>query len=90
MAMTLLEFESMEFTERLEHVIENGVPIAQVKTIRKGHLLYALYNFYVELDMTYGRGKTDVKEVHAFRISPKLNKYLKEIDLSDIGIGNAA
>ena len=88
--MTLLEFEQLEMTEQLEIVVENGTPLSQVKSIRKGHLLYALYNFYVELDMEYKKGKTDVVEIHAFHMSVKLNKYLKQIDLTDIGINNEA
>ena len=88
--MTLLEFEQLEMTEQLEHVVENGTPISQIKSLRRGHLLYSLYNFYVELDMEYKKGKTDVTEIHCYRMSLRLNKYLKQIDLSDIGIDKAA
>jgi len=88
--MTLLEFESLDLTEQLEHVVENGTPIAQIKTSRKGTLLYSLYSYYVELEMTYKKGMTDVTGVHAFRMSPKLDKYLDLVDISELDINKAA
>jgi hypothetical protein len=88
--MTLLEFESLELTAQLEHVVETGTPIAQIKTPRKGSLLYALYNFYVELEMEYKKGISDVVAVHPFRIGPKLEKYLEQIDISELGLDKAA
>ncbi len=88
--MTVLEYESLELTDRLELVVEQGTPIAQIKKPRKGHLLYSLYSFYVELEMIYKAGSTDVYEAHAFYASPKLNKFLDLIDLSELGIGNKA
>ena len=88
--MTLLEFESLDLTEQLEHVVENGTPLAQIKNTRKGTLLYALYSYYVELEMVYKKGMTDVTTAHAFRMSPKLDKYLDQIDISDLGINKAA
>jgi hypothetical protein len=88
--MTLLEFESLELTEQLELVVDRGTPIAQIKTTRKGSLLYSLYNFYVELEMEYKKGISDVVAVHSFRIGPKLEKYLEQIDISELGLGKAA
>ena len=88
--MTLLEFESLDLTEQLEHVVENGTPIAQIKTARKGTLLYALYNYYVELEMAYKKGMSDVNAVYVFRMSPRLDKYLDLIDISELDINKAA
>lgn len=88
--MTLLEFESLDLTEQLEHVVENGTPLAQIKSPRKGTLLYALYSYYVELEMTYLKNKSDVKAAVAFRMSPRLDKYLDLIDLSELDINKAA
>ena len=88
--MTVLEFESLELTDRLELVVEQGTPIAQIKKPRKGQLLYSLYSFYVELEMTYKAGCTDVHEAHAYYASPRLNKFLDLIDLSELGIGDQA
>lgn len=88
--MTVLEFEALELTERLEIVVEQGTPLAQIKKPRKGHLLYSLYGFYVELEMTYKAGFTDVHEAYAYYASPKLNKFLELIDLSELGIGDKA
>jgi len=88
--MTLLEFESLDLTEQLEHVVENGTPLAQIKAVRKGTLLYSLYSFYVELEMTYLKNKSDVKATHAFRMSPRLDKYLALIDISELDINKAA
>lgn len=88
--MTLMEFESLELSVQLQLLVDEGVPIGQIRAPRSGHLLYALYNFYVELDMSYKKDSSDVTGIEAFRLSPRLNKYLNQIDLTELGISNEA
>ena len=84
--MTLLEFENLELQEQLDLVRHDGTPVANVKTRSKGHVLYALYSFYVELECQYKNGESTVVDARCFGVSTRLDKYLMQIDLSGLGL----
>lgn len=88
--MTLLEFESLEMSVQLQLLVDEGIPIAQVRGSRTGHLLYSIYGYYVELDMSYKKHSSDVTGLQVYYLSPRLNKFLKQIDLTELGISNEA
>ena len=84
--MTLLEFENLDLQEQLDLVRHDGTPVANVKTRSKSHVLYALYSFYVELECIYKDGQSDVVDARCFGISTRLDKYLLQIDLTELGL----
>ena len=90
LSMTLSEFESLALNERLRRVVYKGTPVARIKSNGRGFLLYAVCNFYVELEMTYTKTSCDVKALRSFVFSDRLDKYLAQISLETLGIGNAA
>lgn len=86
MQVDLVEFEDLGLNDRLHLLSAVGVCLTRVTTFKHVYVLYALYGFYVEIVISYNGNATKVSQAVAFHNCNRLNKYLKQIDLSDLGI----
>jgi hypothetical protein len=81
MRLELHEFAALELDDRLDVLWQYGTLIAHVKTRSRGYALYALFGYYVEMQVN--RAKVITAAV-AFKRGDKLDKYLPQVDLSDL------
>jgi hypothetical protein len=81
--MGLYEYGILSLPERLQLVWHRGTFLANVKTSQQGHNLYALYNFFVEVELTYKETQTVITDAVPFVTGERLNKYLGTIDLTE-------
>ena len=66
----------------MERYINEGQFLINVRLLNAAYKLYSLYNHYVELELSQD-GET-IMDVRAFKQGEGLDKYLGEIDLSDV------
>ena len=81
--MGLYEYSNLILTDRLQLVWEQGTFLANIKTYTHGLNLYALFDFYVEVTVTYKSNETVITDATAFQKGYRLTKYLEQIDLSE-------
>lgn len=86
MQIELTEFEELGLNDRLHLLGAVGTFLTRVMTFKHMYVLYNLYGFYVEIVISYNGKATKVSQAIAFDNCNRLNKYLKQIDLSDLGI----
>ena len=82
MQLTQYEFDDLCLSDRLHLIGAIGVLLSRVQALQHNYSLYGVYDFYVEVVMNH-YGSRIVQAV-AFRDGNRLNKHLKEIDLSGL------
>jgi len=86
MQVTLCEFDELCLNDRLHLIWAVGTSLHRIQTFKQTYLLYSVYGFYVEVVIGYNGKVASVSNAVAFEESNRLNKYLVDIDLKDLGI----
>jgi hypothetical protein len=81
--ITLYEFNSLDEFEKGAALWEYGVHVTERFDEECGYSLYQLNDFYVEVK--YNDGANEISRFTSFRNYTKLEPYLKNIDISQIG-----
>lgn len=84
MFLTIDEYKTLPFEEQLMLLCYEGSLVGIRKDNRVCFLLYQLYSFYVEID--FGYRKRRHRHFVIFADGDKLEHYLKNIDLSKLGV----
>jgi hypothetical protein len=80
-ALSLYEYAAHCLDDRFDILLAHGTFITLVNGPKRAYGLYALFGFYVEVELNHHEVVTAVV---AFKHAEKLNKYLPQVDLSDL------
>ena len=81
MQLKLYEYDRLCLGDRLHLTWAVGTLLASTESTERTRLLYAVYDYYVELVASHRNCETTITRAVAFRGGSRLDKYLAQIDL---------
>ena len=84
MQLKLYEYDRLCLGDRLHLTWAVGTLLANIESPERTFLLYAVYDYYVELVATHRNCETVITRAVAFRGGNRLDKYLEPIDLDAV------
>jgi hypothetical protein len=85
MQLSLYEFDELSLDDRLNLLWGVGVFLSRVQQVKHTYLLYAVYNYYVEVIINH-QGSATVSQAVAFDGGNRLNKHVQAVPLTDLGL----
>ena len=87
MQLKLYEYDRLCLGDRLHLTWAVGTLLSSIESAERTYLLYAVYDYYVELVATHRNFETTITRAVAFTNGVRLDKYLEQIDLEPL-LGN--
>ena len=84
MRLNLFEYDGLCLEDRLHLTWSVGTQLATLETDECVFILYAVYDYYVELISIHLSDETRITRAVAFSGGNRLDKYLDSVDLSDL------